>query len=528
MADPLFINELVQKVNDGQIRIPSFQRGFVWDADRVAHLMDSIYKGFPFGSLLFWRTKTPLKTERTLGPFALPERDPDYPIDYILDGQQRATSIFGVFQTSLAPAAGQDDTIFKIYFDLSAAYSIQDSSFTYLGDSEVDREKHFPLRLLFNPPEYRKYLHDIPEDTAKRVDVLYTRFTTARIPVQTFETDDRAAVAIVFERINRMGVELDTLQLLSAWTWSEDFDLQDEFSDLAEELEPFGFKDVGEDSNLLLRCCAAIVSGDASPSAIIALKGEQVRQRFDEIKKGVFGAVDFLKANCSARSAAVLPFTSIVVPLSVFFATTAEQDTVPTNEQREALVTWLWRTFFSRRYSKRLEQLNDDVVQIKALRDGGASTLGAFAVDFDEAFFLDSQFNLNTVNTKAFLLLLASQAPLNFISGTPVSLDAVLRECNRKEFHHLFPRKYLTDNGVQAKSINSLANFAIIGRAENNKLGGDPPSEYRKKMPVPDAIVRSILASAICPEALFQDDFDRFTRERADLLTKKARELMRL
>ena len=54
MAEPMFIGELIAKIMDGNIRIPSFQRGFVWDADRVAYLMDSIYKGFPFGTLLFW------------------------------------------------------------------------------------------------------------------------------------------------------------------------------------------------------------------------------------------------------------------------------------------------------------------------------------------------------------------------------------------------------------------------------------------------------------------------------------------
>lgn len=528
MAEPLFISELIQKVYDGQIRIPSFQRGFVWDADRVAHLMDSIYKGFPFGSLLFWRTKTPLKTERKLGPFTLPDRDPDYPIDYILDGQQRATSMFGVFQSALPPSKGEDDSIFKIYFDLTAESSIQDSNFIYVPDDEVDKTKHFPLRLLFNPPEYRRYLREIPEEIGNKVDVLYAKFTTARIPVQTFETDDRAAVAIVFERINRLGVELDTLQLLSAWTWSEDFDLQEEFADLAEELEPFGFKDVGEDSDLLLRCCSAILSGEASPSAIIELNGEEVRKRFDEIKKGVYGAVDFLRSNCSAYSATVLPFSTIIVPLSVFFATKLEQDTVPTNEQREILLQWIWRTFFSRRYSKRLEQLNDDITLVKFLRDGKESKLGDFNVDFDSSFFLDSQFNLNTVNTKAFLLLLANQGPLNFISGMPVTLDSVLRECNKKEFHHLYPRKFLLETGVDQKSINSLVNFAIIGRAENNKLGGGPPSKYRARLPANEEALRLILDRALCPKSLFADDFGTFVGERAGLLTTKARDLVRL
>ncbi|MFO1533935.1 MAG: DUF262 domain-containing protein, partial [Thermoplasmatota archaeon] len=51
------IRQLVEAVSKGQIRVPAFQRGFVWSDERIAYLMDSIYKGYPIGSLLFWRTK---------------------------------------------------------------------------------------------------------------------------------------------------------------------------------------------------------------------------------------------------------------------------------------------------------------------------------------------------------------------------------------------------------------------------------------------------------------------------------------
>lgn len=528
MADPLFIQELVNKIAAGQIRIPSFQRGFVWDADRVAHLMDSIYKGYPFGSLLFWRTKTPLSSERKLGPFSLPKKDLDFPTDYVLDGQQRATSIFGVFQTELQPEAGEDDSAFRIYFDLAAAQNVQDSCFLYVPAADVDPNRHFPLRLLFNPPEYRRYLSKIDEAIAEKVDTLYTRFTQARIPVQTFETDERAAVAIVFERINRMGVELDTLQLLSAWTWSDDFDLQEEFRDLAESLEPFGFKDVGEDSNLLLRCCAAIISGDASPSAIIDLKGAQVRERFPEIKKGVLGAIDFLRSNCKVHSASYLPFASILVPLSVFFATSKEQDTVPNGPQCRAILNWFWRTIFSRRYSKRLEQLNEDIGEVLKLRAGNEHELGEFPVDLQPDFFRESTFNFNTVNTKAFVLLLAMEGPLNFISGAPVQLQDALRESNRKEFHHLFPRKFLQGIGTPTSEINSLVNFAVLGRAENNKLGGIAPSAYRAKMPFDEQMTKDILAKSLCTMTLFSDDFSAFCNERSNLIVNAAYKLMNL
>ena len=76
--------------------------------------MDSIYKNFPVGSLLFWRTKEKLRDERQLGPFVLPDPQVDYPIDYVLDGQQRLTSIFAVFQSTLEMDGSLDLSLIHI------------------------------------------------------------------------------------------------------------------------------------------------------------------------------------------------------------------------------------------------------------------------------------------------------------------------------------------------------------------------------------------------------------------------------
>lgn len=124
------IRDIISKIQDGIIRIPAFQRGFVWDADDVAFLMDSIYKGYPFGAIQLWRTKELLRTERSLGPFSLFSKDDHYPIDYVLDGQQRITSIFGVFQTEQQVSVDMPNP-FKIYFDFTADEDLQDSSFLH-------------------------------------------------------------------------------------------------------------------------------------------------------------------------------------------------------------------------------------------------------------------------------------------------------------------------------------------------------------------------------------------------------------
>lgn len=528
MSETLFINDVIEEIKKGNIRIPAFQRGFVWDGERVAHLMDSIYKGYPFGSVLIWRTKTALKTERMLGPYELPEQPEEYPIDYILDGQQRMTSIFGVFQNIFEPKEGEDDSIFNIYYDLTSDESMQDSQFMYVSDNDYDANKHFPLRILFNPPEYRKFLKEMDDSIGDKVDELYQKFTTAHIPVQTFKTDDRASVAIVFERINRLGVELNTFQLLSAWSWSEDFDLQAKFEELEEELESYGFSDLGSDTDLLLRCCAAIIEGDAKPATIINLSGAEVRERFNEIKNGILGAVDYIKANLKAYSIKILPFKTIMIPLSVFFSTDKSQAIIPTKVQHSALMIYMWRVFFSRRFSKSLNQLDKDLPEIKLLKAGEKNVLTEINIDLDYSFFTDNNFSVGNVNSKTLILMLANSTPKNFTDGSNIQLEPVLRECNRKEFHHIYPKGHLISEGFDKKKYNCLANFCFLSRQVNNLISDKKPSVYRSLMPSDRRSLKLILDGALCPIDMFHDDYEKFLEDRSAILVSAANKLMNL
>jgi hypothetical protein len=150
-----------------------------------------------------------------------------------------------------------------VYFDLAADVHAQESQFVALNSGEADPRRHFPLRTLFNSIPYRRATEQLSDQDIIRIDEMQARFKESRIPYQLLTTEDRPRVAIVFARINRTGVPLETLQLLTAWTWSEEFDLQREFGDLRDDLSRFGFAGVGEDSDLILRCCAAVVAGES-------------------------------------------------------------------------------------------------------------------------------------------------------------------------------------------------------------------------------------------------------------------------
>jgi len=146
------IDKLINRIEEGDIKIPAFQRGFVWKQDQVIKLLDSIYNEYPIGSILLWNSIVRLKSTRNIGGFLLAEREPLYPVNYVLDGQQRLSSIYAVFgkDKNEDPNNNQykiDTQIFDIYFDLD------DNDFLPKEDLNG---AHTNLRLntLFNTKEF--------------------------------------------------------------------------------------------------------------------------------------------------------------------------------------------------------------------------------------------------------------------------------------------------------------------------------------------------------------------------------------
>ena len=87
-------SHLLSEIEKGQIKIPQFQREFVWSMGASAKLLDSIVKGYPIGTFIFWRTDEHLKSIRNLGDITLPPPEKGEKVNYVLDGQQRLASLF--------------------------------------------------------------------------------------------------------------------------------------------------------------------------------------------------------------------------------------------------------------------------------------------------------------------------------------------------------------------------------------------------------------------------------------------------
>ena len=92
---------LMNDIENGRVRLPPFQREFVWGPTKVIDLMDSIYKGFPIGSFFYWKADRKYVTLfRDIESLSLPAPAPDQELYFILDGQQRLTSIWATFKGS--------------------------------------------------------------------------------------------------------------------------------------------------------------------------------------------------------------------------------------------------------------------------------------------------------------------------------------------------------------------------------------------------------------------------------------------
>ncbi len=193
---------------------------------------------------------------------------------------------------------------------------------------------------------------------------------------------------------------------------------------------------------------------------------------------------------------------------------------------RRTLERWFWRSCFSERYSGQTNRVaRNDIAEMVKLRDGDETTLGTFVVLVKlRVFFFETVFRLGSARSATFVLLLTSMEPRSFISGNMVDLAAVLQAYNRHEFHHMYPRAPLREDGVPENSINCLANMCILSRADN-KIRRKRPSEYKALMPTGEDL-EAIVSSVVTTETLFTDDFEAFREERAQMLADIAATLI--
>ena len=266
-------------------------------------------------------------------------------------------------------------------------------------------------------------------------------------------------------------------------------------------------------------------SWGSNPGAILKLRGDDVRKNFEKIKNGIRSSIDFLKKELHVQSLNSMPYPAMLVPLAGFFATNKVSGKPYTDHQRKELIKWFWQSNFSRRYSSSVDSRHrHNITELGKLRDNPGYKIQNINAKIEPSFFTENQFSTTSVNSNILILMLAQSKPKSFISGGNVDLEKVLKQVNRNEFHHIFPKKHLEKQGVPKAEINQFANFCFLSNSDNQKIKDKPPHRY-KNFINSDAL-KTVMEHALCPEDSLDLDFSDFIKKRVEILREKAEELI--
>ncbi|EOX4960819.1 TPA: DUF262 domain-containing protein [Vibrio alginolyticus] len=523
------VQKLIEKIADGAIKVPEFQRGYVWKPQQVIELLESIVRNYPVGSILLWEAEKgdKLQSSRHIAGIDLPDVPDKYPVQYCLDGQQRISTLFGVFwQQAIAIGSSQynpEQGVFEVYYDLD------EDCFVHANELDtIDEKRYFYLRnLLSNEKQIDVFMtHGYEKEMMQKVSKLSSKFLNYDMPIIQISNRAIDEVGVIFERINNTGVKLNTMDLMTAWTWDEEFHLRDEINELLEELELHcAFK---LDSTLILQITSSIINDSTSSRSILSINPTTFKDNWESICKAIKRAIDHLSTDLLCKSGKFLPNKQLLCGMSYFFYKCPK----PSSEQIDALNAWFWITSFNRRYDggNTTQKMDHDLVTMERLIAGEkASKIESLKIT--EEILMKSVFSIRSSLTRTVLLLQAQHSPMDLISGTKVNIGKVLSQYNRSEFHHVFPDAYLKHKHSLSDKDDRyrLLNFCFLSSISNKKIGARAPSEYFKTS-VPQDKVIEILNSNLLPDKMSMytsDHYNNFMRQRAKLIISTVTSLVK-
>lgn len=460
------LSDLIVSIKKGEVKIPQFQRKFVWKEQQAIELLDSISNNYPVGSLLLWRTSEKLKAERNIGEFRLPETDDHSPTDYVLDGQQRLTVIYSCL------GAPEDETGFVIVYDLLKKE---------FQKAERKLEIHqFPLRKIFITTQLLNYrtallAHGQAGTLQQTLDELVSSITSYRIPVVTLKDLTISEVCPIFERINSSGTKLSTYDLMVAATWSKDFDLDTKVESVCESLRPKGYGDIEKSS--VLKCLSAIHLGTIKEDSLKSLRDLSATDLNTLLKKtteSLEKTVDLFSTEFMIHSWDFLSYEALLIVTASIFSKHPRL----TADSVVRLRQWFWRSSFGERYkvgganfvSKDLGVVSDFVINSKGKKED-------FGNPLNEDEWETVAFKSNVSRTRAYILALAKQKPLDIVTGLTIDTATALSIFNKKQFHHVHPRAFLKAIG-EKMDHNLMANICILPMSSNNEISDKDPKSY--------------------------------------------------
>ncbi len=403
----------MERTVSGKIRIPKFQRPFVWKQDDLHQLLSSVFQGFPIGAILVWETeKRDIKSARSVGPINVGNPPSGY-VDYLLDGQQRVSTLVGTLWLSDESPSIIDQIDWRVYFDL------EKHEFVRAPRGEVTA-RYFPMASLLETARFLSAARKIVilGDEQKRqrwlnaADHLANAFRNYQLPLIRIRGANLDSAVTVFARLNRTGRKISAVEMVSALTYRRgEFHLANELDGFKNEIAKKGFGNLNR--VFLFRAVLAALDLDiyAKDWAGLVVRPD-VRSRlpgsFRSATNGINCALGFLK-DLGVTSDRLLPYGLQLVLLGEFYRLCPQ----PTPEVVRLLKRWFWVTSFTGWFgavstSKATHALHE----IRELANGTRSEFSVVNLD-EQALPFPTSFDGRSARARAFLLYLVSLKPLS-------------------------------------------------------------------------------------------------------------------
>lgn len=488
-------------VLEGRIRIPSFQRGLVWDSRDVLELFDSIYRGFPIGSLLLQRAPAEAAEVR-VGPVTVIATERSDAL-WVVDGQQRLISLTACLsRPGPLPTTPVDQ--FVLYFDASTEKFEVPSRTGGIASTWV------PLPQLLDASQLTEWVFSWVHhgDSALRARVFEAgkRLREYRVPLYEIRTSDEELLRTIFARVNNNGKTL---------SWSELHDglfghkgpIPSSLSELAEELAKLGMGRPDDDE--LLPCLVAYRGLDVTRSFQEHLRNdpkflEGVASAALPVLRKVLG---FLRSQCEIPHLRLLPYSALLVVLTRFF----QEHTEPNDRTQTLLTRWVWRALLASDHDDRAFRRRG-VTAVTSDEEASVQALLKLVPTSRPDFEMPESFDARGAKSRLVLLGMASLGPQELANDAlAIDITRLVRERDARAFRPLFPsagggpanRILLPGDGSAATSVR-----AFIARH-----GIDAPA------------LRSHAIDAGVAAAIRDDDHPRALLQRTQLLAESVQNL---
>jgi len=464
------ISEVLGKLERKEWILPPFQRDFVWnDKEKVAKFVDSLYKDYPIGSITIWRPhiediKEMQKIREVIGgrPISVPSSgEPVWSTEYILDGQQRLTTISRIFN-GVPFIFGKDE--FILHFD------IENEEFHFLKKGE--REKNLvPFHKIVNENNEELIKDLLIENKEKiiRVTSLFEKVRNIKdkeLECEITQPLKKPEALELFIRLNTGGKPLETENLALGYISIKWHEARDEFEKFRDEVQRTGFD---FDFDFFIRCLSPISLGKSIKKKIVPAFGEKnVESDWEKTKEGILRLIDFLKGELNLHSARFIEAENTLIPLVLIFATKGDVK----GKQRSLLSYAFVVSYINRRYSGgKFANLNKDIKLIKDSSNPIEEWVKVLEKERETLTYLEPSEIVETPNRALKLplfILLRKRGVTRDLLGMSL-IDSAASEENRPEFHHIFPKKCL-EGTFSEEEKNCIANLTLITSKSNKKI----------------------------------------------------------